>query len=917
MFEQWIEVLSGDELNLTAPEIADICWLALIQYRFGVEQLQSLTPPPGSSPLKPRSVSSARSAAPPDAPNLPPKESAGLPTQATGGLFTRETSSEPSPDSKPLRVPTAPALRSPLSLTKSLRPLMQKRSVGQGFQLDEPATVHKIAEERIWRAITKPMSENWLELALVVDESASMLIWRRTIQELNRFFKHYGVFRDVRLWGLISRDSPGRKKVLVSKGESSSGGFTADLAGPTQSEVFLRANPFFRLQLQDLRRPHSLIDSAGRRLILIVTDCVDPIWQTPQLLSTLKLWGECSPMAILQMMPEWLWTRTNLRQATLVNFQGKIAGGANQVLDVVLASAAYRRKSKAQKKADIKVPIITLESDRIHVWTQMVAAQGPHQAPGVIFNPRAQAMTVSAQQRRQQKSSAAATASIKVQTFRGSASPRARRLASLLAASPDITLPIIRMVQETLLPQSEQVHVAEVLLGGILQPQSPPSLDANPDDVRYEFVDPEIRSVLLPEAPISDTTEVLSKYIRKKFNQSPHEFILELRRLMRSGALDQDKRKPIATVAAEVLQYRGAEYVDFIREVRDRYGPLAPSHDESEPLSYPLPRLEPFEFIEAWFIDESEQTFPPSLQSEECTIITFQSTQAPDSGRELESFEFTVATLVRNDGQWNIQRQQQRAYRYIERIPGDIPLEIVSIPGGTFLMGSPEDEPERYHSESPQHEVTVAPFFMGRYPVTWVQWRPVVGLPQVERELASDPSHFRQYYGPVEVSWYEAVEFCQRLSRKTGRAYRLPTEAEWEYACRAGTISPFHFGETISSRLANYRGTTRYADGPEGEYRGEITPVEMFKIANAFGLSDMHGNVLEWCQDLWHRSYQGAPSDGTAWLSFGNGNYRVYRGGSCDDFPRYCRSAYRDSTYAFNSSRFGFRVCCSALTSLL
>ncbi|HIK45183.1 MAG TPA: formylglycine-generating enzyme family protein, partial [Leptolyngbyaceae cyanobacterium M65_K2018_010] len=166
-----------------------------------------------------------------------------------------------------------------------------------------------------------------------------------------------------------------------------------------------------------------------------------------------------------------------------------------------------------------------------------------------------------------------------------------------------------------------------------------------------------------------------------------------------------------------------------------------------------------------------------------------------------------------------------------------LPLHMVLIPGGTFWMGSPEDEPQRLDSEGPQHEVTVPSFMMGRYPVTQAQWQAVAQLPQVERELNPDPSYFKGQDRPVErVNWYEAVEFCARLSAHTGRAYRLPTEAEWEYACRADTTTPFYFGNTLTTEVANYNGTYTYADGPKGEYRKETTPVDHFGIANAFGL---------------------------------------------------------------------------------
>ena len=264
----------------------------------------------------------------------------------------------------------------------------------------------------------------------------------------------------------------------------------------------------------------------------------------------------------------------------------------------------------------------------------------------------------------------------------------------------------------------------------------------------------------------------------------------------------------------------------------------------------------------------------------------------------------------------SIRRTSRTGQGYVEpllNVAKGLPLRMVLIPAGAFIMGSPEDEAEREDDEGPQHEVALSQFFMGRYPVTQAQWQAVAKLPQRERELDPTPSKFKGENHPVEqVSWYEAVEFCDRLAQHTVRPYRLPSEAEWEYACRAGTTTPFYFGKTLTTEVANYRGEYTYADGPEGEYRKQTTPVDHFGIANAFGLSDMHGNVREWCQDHWRDNYQGAPADGSAWLSANENEYRLIRSGSWVSYPWNCRSAYRYLNLP--GARFngiGFRVCCS------
>ena len=191
-------------------------------------------------------------------------------------------------------------------------------------------------------------------------------------------------------------------------------------------------------------------------------------------------------------------------------------------------------------------------------------------------------------------------------------------------------------------------------------------------------------------------------------------------------------------------------------------------------------------------------------------------------------------------------------------------------------------------------------------------------MKQVNRPLETDPANFKGADRPVEqVSWYEAVEFCDRLAAHSERPYRLPSEAEWEYACRAGTQTPFPFGKTLSSKVANYNGTERYNDGPEGEYREETTPVDHFGIGNAWGLCDMNGNVFEWCEDHWHDNYDGAPEDGRAWLIDNGKVDRIGRGGSWYDIPRYCRSAFRCSFIPDDRYNFvGFRVVSSAPRTL-
>ena len=236
----------------------------------------------------------------------------------------------------------------------------------------------------------------------------------------------------------------------------------------------------------------------------------------------------------------------------------------------------------------------------------------------------------------------------------------------------------------------------------------------------------------------------------------------------------------------------------------------------------------------------------------------------------------------------------------------DVCPTMVAIPSGTFIMGSPEDEAGRSDDEGPQHEVTIAePFALCETEVTFAQWDACVADGGCDHE-PGDQGWGRGNRPVIDVSWDDTQQYLAWLSANTGRTYRLPSEADWEYTARTGTTTPFSTGEMIGTDDANYNGNYPYAGGEKGAYRektlsvGSLTP-------NPFGLFDMHGNVWEWVEDRYHNSYQGAPSDGTAWLEGGN-TARVVRGGSWVDDARDVRSAYR---FAYEpgarGSNLGFR----------
>ena len=263
---------------------------------------------------------------------------------------------------------------------------------------------------------------------------------------------------------------------------------------------------------------------------------------------------------------------------------------------------------------------------------------------------------------------------------------------------------------------------------------------------------------------------------------------------------------------------------------------------------------------------------------------------------------FTFEVVKVNDVGEIVNRRQESARQKVEDLGNGIKLEMVYIPGGSFLMGSLDTEAKRYDDEGPQHKVTLKPFYMSKYPVTQEQYQVI---------MDGNPSSFKGKNRPVErVSWYDATNFCQKLSKKIGGKYSLPSESQWEYACRAGTTTPFYFGQTITPELVNYFGSLTYGNGPKGERRNGTTPVGEFP-PNAFGLYDMHGNVREWCADDLHKNYNGAPTDGSVWLN-GDKEKSPLRGGSGAYYPYYCRSAYRNISYRrdVHYDVIGFRLVC-------
>jgi formylglycine-generating enzyme required for sulfatase activity len=267
----------------------------------------------------------------------------------------------------------------------------------------------------------------------------------------------------------------------------------------------------------------------------------------------------------------------------------------------------------------------------------------------------------------------------------------------------------------------------------------------------------------------------------------------------------------------------------------------------------------------------------------------------------LQTIEFETPVL--NEKGEIISQARHAASQFTEDLGHNVRLEMILIPPGIFQMGSPRHL--GYKDEQPQHLVTSRSFLMSKYLITQGQWKAIM------RKLP--PWRFKGEDLPVErVSWEDAHKFCKRLSKKTGRSYRLPSEAQWEYACRAETSTPFSFGETITTDVANFNGEHTFLNEPHGLYRHVTTEGGTFP-PNAFGLYDMHGNLWEWCADNWLDDYASSPRDGSAYQGKKN-KFRVARGGSWHEPPELCRSAARIKFLQTEADEFiGFRVVCDVI----
>jgi len=390
-------------------------------------------------------------------------------------------------------------------------------------------------------------------------------------------------------------------------------------------------------------------------------------------------------------------------------------------------------------------------------------------------------------------------------------------------------------------------------------------------------------SLTLDHGAPSEVEDVIRRALAKE-RDARQQTATELWRELEASGRARDR-------AAEIERLK-AEEATLDLAIRELQRQILAAPDDDEPIQKEEKHADPERRRE----EESEN---PEITLEGYIKVNSSPTEQAAMTVPMPSLLTFAFDTVTVDARGQITaRRKERARYFIEHLGGGVKLEMIEIPVGRFVMGSPESEAGRGNYEVPQHEVRVPGFYMGKYQVTQSQWSAI---------MERNQSAFNGGDLPVEmVSWNDAIEFCRKLSAKTNREYRLPAGAEWEYACRAGSKTPFAFGETITPEIVNYNGVWPYGNAPKGTYREKTVRVGSLDVANSFGLYDMHGNVWEWCQlifadDPYHHENVAVSADAPMG--------RELRGGSWRSSAGWCRSAYSpDSTPEGRHGDVGLRV---------
>ncbi|MFN9623121.1 MAG: SAV_2336 N-terminal domain-related protein, partial [Cyanobacteriota bacterium] len=907
---------AGEGVGLDAEAIADLLWLAVHPPALPLAQHRRSAPmPPPPSPRGKRLPAEDQRAADP-VPAVGPKPPPSPPTSRFSSFKEPEPSPErleaqilpkdsvPGSERLPVWVRDPFAFLNPHSLFKSVLPVMPEVAGDQPASLDEEATLDGYARWRQLIPVWHPEQHYRFVLTLIVDDGFSMTLWRPLIDDLLRRLRGFHGFQSVREVRWTSHADKGEGNVLFWK-------FGKALAG---------------------------FDSPGRGaedLVVVVSDCAGPKWWAkdgygPGLaFRDLKLLGAACPVVIWQVLPNWMWSRTALGHGDAVALRRSSEGSAWPFQP----ARPLELPGGAEGEERVSVPVVELSLPGLRTWGQLIGGSPFASSSGILLPvlgpPLLEGSDSSSPVREEGDLAPDADKEdpiLPLRRFQHLASSNAKQLMGLFAAAPVLTLPVMRLIQAALLETTSPSAMAEVLLSGLLHPIDREAA-IDPETLQLTFAPPIRAALLKQQSPrrTLDVIEAVTDFIAAHWSQHGWgSFRAFLTDPAVAAPVWQADTSHFATLAADIIAQLGGAYTTFAERLRVA--------QRKEPWPRNLFRFQELEAESAVMIRS------PVLEPMAFSTVNREREKA-------EIFSFETAGL---DGKKLIKKAGHcRGYREpLGRVGGeglglnDSSLKVdyqsfltmLHIPSGSFLMGSSADDSGGYAHEMPQHTVHLKEFFLSRTPVTQAQWRAVAAWQPSEEEdpwlleLDSDPvaqlNNPDRFHGDdrpvVNVSWHDAMEFCRRLRVRTGKSYGLPSEAQWEYACRAGTITPFHFGATLTTEVANYNGSFVFGEGSKGVYRKQTTDVATFP-ANAWGLYDMHGNVWEWCADDWHESYEGAPEDGRAWLEYSWKNNapalkssimnqvswlglkglptersKLLRGGSWSLNPGDCRSAYRD-----------------------
>ena len=604
---------------LQSEDIADTLWLAVKMgdaYEDITAEAESETPGETSSMEIVEDLSPANPVGELAAVSIPE------PVQATA------TSAEIPEQGLPIQVQAAPALSDARQMGRALRPLMRKVPSPTRLELDEIATVNCIADYDIWSPVLKPAPERWFDVELVIEASKFSFIWQETLAEFQHLLETQGAFRHVRTWSVEGADT-GQPRLVAKKKRADSN------------------------QIQPTRSPKELVDVSGRRLVLLVSDCRSALWQQGKIHDWLALWSRHGPAAIVQLLPERLWSQSELDVGFSVQVGALTAGVANHHLRVKELPA----RTRIAPIDTLTFPVVTLTASALKQWALVVAAAGRQRAPARMFD---MSWVKDVDRDRVASVIHPKLPEARVELFRATASPMARQLAGLMAAVP-VDLSVVHLIQQVMLPQLTPVHIAEVYTSDLLE-AVPISRSQGSEPARYRFFEG-VRGVLNEATPLDQTlgvVEALSQRIARTLGFEIKSFTALLSPRSTWSQADREAILPFAQVATEVLHRLGGDYAELAelvdQDARSRADWFNP--DEGRDLRRKFPDLEVLDFFYGMFIDSETDSddsalagdlFPPFKKANfKIATILLGEEGAEETEPQVVSSDNTIAVDLRN-----------------------------------------------------------------------------------------------------------------------------------------------------------------------------------------------------------------------------------------------------------------------------